>query len=63
MCGDGVAWNFEGESIVTYHRLAYGRVSTPKAGKLIDVGSNVGLKIVQIVYVRPIGWGYKKGSK
>jgi hypothetical protein len=44
------------------HKLAYGKTpDKPGAGKLINWGSNVGTKIVQIAYFRSTLGGYKAG--
>ena len=32
-------------------------------GKIIDVGSDVGIKILKVVYVDSTKYGYKKGRK
>ena len=44
-----------------FRKAAYGKPKDIKgAGKLINVGSRIGTKIVQVVYLRPEVWGYDK---
>jgi hypothetical protein len=50
--------------IKKYDKVAYGRPRNIKgAGKVINVGSNVGTKIIQFVYLRPQRVGYKLSKK
>lgn len=45
-----------------FTRVAYGKPKDIKgAGKLINTGSNVGVRIVQWTRLRPISFGYRKG--
>jgi hypothetical protein len=47
-----------------YTKLAYGKPKDIKgAGKIINTGSKIGAKVVQLVYLRPSAYGYKLGSK
>lgn len=43
-----------------YNRAAYGKPREIKgAGKVINAGSRIGTRIVQIVYLRPGAFGYR----
>jgi hypothetical protein len=43
-------------------RAAYGKPKSASKG-IINTGANVGVKIVQLVYLRPALYGYKAASK
>lgn len=53
-----------GEFQKRYNKAAYGKpVAKPKAGGLIDAGSRIGTRIVQLVYLRPPAYGYRVATK
>ena len=44
---------------MNYKRVAYGKLK--KRVGIVDGLSDFGVKVVQVVYLRPPGYGYKKG--
>ena len=46
-----------------FDKIAYGKPKEyPKSGKVINTGSRIGTKIVQLVYFRPVAFGARFGK-
>jgi hypothetical protein len=46
-----------------FEKAAYGKTRNIYGGGILDAGSNIGTKIIQLMYLRPGIWGYRKVRK
>lgn len=45
-------------------RVAYSEPKRfPRSGSLIDAGSRIGTKLVQVIYLRPVAFGARLGKR